>query len=71
MRSWEKIVIGGNMAKGNITILRELNLAIAHVKQILNNTDKRYKYDDLVRAKLEYVLKKLEHIYDVVTHCEQ
>jgi hypothetical protein len=58
------------MAKGNITILRELSLAIAHVKQILSNVDKRYKYDDLVRAKLEYVLKKLEHIYDLVSHCE-
>ena len=58
------------MAKGNITILRELSLAIAHVKQILNNADKRYKYDDLVRTKLEYVLKKLEHIYDMVSHCE-
>jgi hypothetical protein len=58
------------MAKGNITILRELSLAIAHVKQILLNVDKRYKYDDLVRTKLEYVLKKLEHIYDLVSHCE-
>jgi len=58
------------MAKDNITVLRELNLAIAHIKQILLNTDKRYKYDELVRAKLEHVLKKLEHVYDMVSHCE-
>ena len=58
------------MAKGNITVLRELSLAIAHIKQILSNVDKRYRYDDLVRAKLEYVLKKLEHVYDMVSHYE-
>ena len=57
------------MAKGNITVLRELSLAIAHIKQILsNNVD--YKYDDLVRTKLEYVLKKLENVYDMVSYCE-
>jgi len=58
------------MAKGNITVLRELSLAIAHIKQILSNVDKRYKYDDLVRTKLEYVLKKLENVYDMVSYCE-
>ena len=58
------------MAKGNITVLRELSLAIAHIKQILSNVDKRYRYDDLVRAKLEYVLKKLENVYDMVSYCE-
>jgi len=58
------------LAKGNITVLRELSLAIAHIKQILSNVDKRYKYDDLVRTKLEYVLKKLENVYDMVSYCE-
>jgi hypothetical protein len=59
------------MAKGNVTVLRELSLVIAHIKQILSNVDKRYSYDDLVRVKLEYVLKKLEHIYDLVSYADE
>jgi len=56
------------MARGNVEALRELNTAMAHIKQILENVDGRYKYDSLVRVKLEYVLKKLERVYDIVSY---
>ena len=56
------------MARGNIEALRELSVAIAHIKQILENADGRYKYDSLVRVKLEYVLKRLERVYDIVSY---
>jgi len=56
------------VARGNIEALRELSVAIAHIKQILENADGRYKYDSLVRVKLEYVLKRLERVYDIVSY---
>jgi hypothetical protein len=56
------------MARGNVEVLRELNAAMSQIKQILNNADGRYKYDSLVKIKLEYVLKKLERVYDIVSY---
>jgi hypothetical protein len=56
------------MARGNVEALRELNAAMSQIKQILENADGRYKYDSLVRIKLEYVLKKLERVYDIVSY---
>jgi hypothetical protein len=60
--------LGLAVARGNIEALRELSVAIAHIKQILENADGRYKYDSLVRVKLEYVLKRLERVYDIVSY---
>jgi hypothetical protein len=57
-----------SMARGNVEALRELNAAMSQIKQILENADGRYKYDSLVRIKLEYVLKKLERVYDIVSY---
>ena len=57
-----------SMARGNVEVLRELNAAMSQIKQILENADGRYKYDSLVRIKLEYVLKKLERVYDIVSY---
>lgn len=57
-----------SMARGNVEVLRELNAAMSQIKQILNNADGRYKYDSLVKIKLEYVLKKLERVYDIVSY---
>jgi hypothetical protein len=58
------------MAKGNVEALRRINKAITHIKQILENTDKIYEYNEVVRVKLEYVLKQLEKLYDLVSKCE-
>jgi predicted transcriptional regulator len=59
-----------SMAKGNVEALRRINTAITHIKQILENTDKIYEYNEVVRVKLEYVLKQLEKLYDLVSYCE-
>ena len=60
--------MGVSVARGNVEALRELNAAMSQIKQILENADGRYKYDSLVRIKLEYVLKKLERVYDIVSY---
>ena len=52
----------------NVKVLRDLSQCIRVLNSIIN--DSECELNDKFKLKLKFVVRKLEHIYDVVTHCE-
>ena len=50
----------------NVKVLRDLSQCIYILYSVINDGE----LNDKFKLKLKYVLAKLEHIYDMVTHCE-
>jgi hypothetical protein len=57
------------MAKSNIEVLRSLQLCIKLIKEALNDK-KYYNVREPLESRLQFVLLKLEKIYDQVSYAD-